>query len=293
MLLTLSELHKNRLYGLGWKILLIQNLILLIPLTTCIPIISDSVYQFLVSIGAADYESYIINYIFNFALILDLIAISLISLSVLLVFQSQKEEYDYRKKELYIPILGFLWVILSVIWRFPFLTGGGFDLGLGVGTLWSLEDNEFYTNLLNNIVMIVIQLSGTICLFLFLNFQEKYHKPLFDEKYEDTVENDLELPSIGRINLYGLLNIISLVFILMGSNLTIRNLEAHEVYGYPRSNALFLFFGLFFKASIIPLLSIVVCWKFISLKNFDTPLGKGEISLEKKNTEFSRFHLDC
>ena len=271
MLLTLSELHKNRLYGLGWKILLIQNLILLIPLTACIPIISGGVYQFLVSIGAADYESYIINYIFNFALILDLIAISLISLSVLIVFQPQKEEYDYRKKELYIPILGFLWVILSVIWRFPFLTGGGFDLGLSIGTPWKIEDNDFYMSLLNNIVMIAFQLSGAICLFFFLNFQEKYHKPLFNEKYENAVENDLELPSIGRINLYGLLNIISVVLILMGSNLMVRNLESQETYGYSRSNGFFLFFGLFFKASIIPLLAIVVCWKFISLKNSDTP----------------------
>ncbi len=282
-------MHKTRLYGLGWKILLLQNLILLIPLLVCIPLISGRIYQFLISLGIEEYGSQIINFIFNFALILDLFAISLISLSVLIFFQPQKEDYDYRNKELYIPILGFLWVLLSILWRFPFLIGGGFDLGLTMESLWRIENNRFYTNLLNNLLMIVVQLSGAICLFFFLNFQEKYHKPLFDLQKEDTIGKDIEFPSIGRINLCGLLNIIAIIFILLGSNLGVRNLESLETTGY-RTNGIALMFGLFFKIFIIPILTIMVCWKFISLRNTDKPKpSKGEFSLEKQNSELSLF----
>lgn len=284
----MSELHKNRLYGLGWKILLLQNLILLIPLLVCIPIISGEVTQFLFSLGIEEYGSHIVNYIFNFALILDLIAISLISLSVLIFFQPQKEDYDYRKKELYIPMLGFLWVLLSILWRFPFLIGGGFDLGLNMESFWRIENNQFYMNLLNNLLMIVVQLSGAICLFLFLNFQEKYHKPLFDSQKKDT-SGDIELPSIGRIKLCGLLNIIAIVLLLLGSNLGVRNLESLETTGY-RSNGIALMFGLLLKIFIIPILTIMVCWKFISLRNTDKPKpSKGEFSLEKQNSKLSLF----
>lgn len=184
-------------------------------------------------------------------------------------------------------MLGFLWVLLSILWRFPFLIGGGFDLGLTMGSVWSLEDNQFYVNLLNNYFMIAVMLSGAIILFFFFNFQEKYHRPIFDSQYDDTIGSDLELPSIGKINLYALLNIISVIFLLLGSNLGIRDMESLETYGN-RTNGIFLFAGIFLKASIIPILAIMVCWKFISLRNTDKP-SKGEISLEKKNSELSLF----
>ncbi|MHA2307251.1 MAG: hypothetical protein ACXACU_17875, partial [Candidatus Hodarchaeales archaeon] len=89
----MTELHKNQLFGLGWKLWFVQNFIIMIPLVACIPVFSDNViFGIIASVGLIDYASIIFNYIFTFALIIDLIAVLLIIAGSFSYFRSERKE---------------------------------------------------------------------------------------------------------------------------------------------------------------------------------------------------------
>ncbi len=208
------------------------------------------------------------NYIFTFALILDIISILIISLSTFAHFRSLRNEYDFKSKEMLIPIFGFLWTSFSLLWRFPFYLEGGFDLGFNEQGFLELEENKFYGGLLNNKFMIFFQLIGTICLFFFLYFQEKYLEPVIKIKSKD-IGKDIDF-GIGRATILGVINVIAVLLIFLGSNITANSQDMMDIYGV-RSNGIFFLLGIIFKIVIIPLIALWVCWKIIALANVDSP----------------------
>lgn len=265
---------------MGWKVWFIQNIILMVPLISCLPIVSNRLYQILFSLNMLELASSGFNYTFTFALILDLISVLIISLSTFTHFRSSKNGYDFRSKEMLIPIFGFLWTSFSLFWRFPFYFEGGFDLGFNEQGFLELEANKFYSGLLNNEFMIFFQLIGAICLFFFLYFQEKYLEPI--SKIESNViGKDIEF-GIGRATIFGVLNLISVLLIFLGSNITANSQDMIDIYGV-RSNGIFFLLGIIFKIIIIPLLALWVCWKIISLTKVTSPKTIEITSADKKS----------
>jgi hypothetical protein len=253
----------------------------MVPLLSCLPLVSNRIYQIFSSLQINDLASIGFNYIFTFALILDLISVVIISLSSFSHFWTLRDEYDFKSKEMSIPIFGFLWVVFSLLWRFPFYLEGGFDLGFNEQGFLDLEANQFYNGLLNNQVMLFFQLFGAICLLFFLYFQEKYFEPINKIKSNDTGK-DIEI-GVGRATVLGVLNVISVLSILFGSNITPNSQESMDIYGV-RSNGIFFLIGIIFKIIIIPLLTLWVCWKIIALGRFSAS-KIAEITTANKKSE--------
>lgn len=263
----MSELNKEKLFFYGWILWLIQNIILFIPLIASFPVLNSIVLEQIINLGLERYFSTGINYIFTFALLLDLVSIFLISLGIFSYFRRQNEKFDWKCKDSYIAISGFLWVVFSLIWRFPFYLTGGFHLG-HIETFGVLDKNVFYNNLLNNQLMIIIQLFAAISLFFFLFSQEKYFKPLVVKKDSLNFGSDLDF-MIGRETILGLINVISILFLLFGGFLTPDAQDLADTFG-GNPNAIFLVIGMIFKITIVPLLVILVCLKMIGLCRFST-----------------------
>ena len=253
-------MYKNQLYRLGWKLWLFQNIIILIPFIACIPVVSSILFQYVVSLDMVNETSTILNYIFTFALLLDLISVLFISISSFFYLSSLKKEVDFKRKEFFIPISGFLWIIFSLLWRFPFFIRWGFDLGLTRQTYWELRNNQFYSNLLNNPLIIIFQIIGAFCLFFFLFFQEKHSETIKREN----INNDLGNIGIGRATFLGGLNIAGILFLFFGSNISSLSAESMEKWGR-RPNGILLLLGILLKISVIPLIAIWTCFYFISL----------------------------
>lgn len=230
------------------------------------PFIYGLISKQIVSLGLEHYFSRGFNYIFTFALLLDLISVFLISLGTFSYFRNQKN-FDLKNKDSYIPISGFLWVVFSLIWQFPFYLQGGFDLGHDQ-QFFTLNKNVFYNNLLNNQLMIIIQLLAAISLFFFLTSQEKYFKPLVDKKNSQNFGSDLEF-GIGRETILGLINVISILLFFFGGFLRPGAQDLADTVG-SNPNAIFLVMGVLFKITIVPLFVVLVCLKMIGLCRYST-----------------------
>jgi len=81
---------------------------------------------------------------------------------------------------------------------------------------------------------------------------------------------------------FGVLNALGVLFLLLGSNLTTYSADSLEQFG-TRPNGVFLMLGIFLKISIIPLLAIWTCFRFLSLAK----IGQDIISshIKKKETD--------
>lgn len=246
---------------------LIQNIILFIPLIAFLPFVYGLIRENIASIGLEQYFSTGIDYIFTFALLLDLVSVFLISLGTFSYFKHQNEKFDLKVKESYIPISGFLWVVFSLIWRFPFYLQGGFNLGHDQ-QFYTPNNNLFYGSLLSNQLMIIIQLLGAISLFFFLFFQEKYFKPLVDKKNSHNFGSDLDF-GVGRETILGLINVISVLLFFFGGFLTPGAQDLADTFG-SNPNAIFLVLGVLLKITIVPLLVVLVCLKMIGLCRYST-----------------------
>lgn len=211
-----------------------------------------------------------LNTIFSLALLLDLISISIISTSMLLYFLNLRKEDDLIRKEFLLPLSGFLWIIFSFMWRIPFFLSWGFDLGFTQTDYWFLADNKFYTNLLNNLFVLILQISGAFCFLYFLYSQEKYIETInLETRNTDSFK-------FGRATIFGLLNVIGVLLIVLGSNIfSSRSLEMIETYGRGTGGILLLM-GIMIKIPTLPILALWTSLKFLSLKKLP------EISVDKE-----------
>ncbi|MHA2243361.1 MAG: hypothetical protein ACXADY_00170 [Candidatus Hodarchaeales archaeon] len=268
----MTKMHKNRLYRVGWKLWICQNLVILIPFIAFVPLISHRIFSFFASQQLENAAAKWLNTIFSFALLLDLISITIISTSTLLYFSNLRKEDDLIKKEFLLPLSGFLWIIFSFLWRIPFFISGGFDLGFSQSSWWLLSNNQFYTTILNNLFVLILQIFAAFCLLYFLYSQENYIEGINQEsRYIDISAK------FGRATIFGLLNVIGVLMIVLGSNIfSGRSIEMIETYGRGTSGILLLM-GIMIKIPTLPILALWTSLKFLSVKNLP------EISVDKES----------
>ncbi len=228
------------------------------------PRLAEEVFRFLAVWDVIRGVNTALDYVFTFALILDLFAIFLISVSTLKYFLSLKktEGYrDFRSRSFYIPLTGLLWVTFSFLWRLPFYFMGGFELGLASGrALVNIEPNPTYDNLLKNPILHLFLILGAISFFFFLYFQDKDYLETFDL---DDITSDVGNFGYGRSTILGAVNILGVIFIFLGSTLTPRSVENMELFG-SNPNGLSFLIGLILKFIIVPPLAIWTSLRFLS-----------------------------
>ncbi|MCK4848231.1 MAG: hypothetical protein KAT16_04330 [Candidatus Heimdallarchaeota archaeon] len=245
-----------------------QNLILIL-----IPIIATS-------LSSSEFRSVnaVLDYIFTFSMILDLVAVFLIGMASLKYFLSLKEkqgERDFRSRSFYIPFTGLLWVTCSFLWRLPYYLMGGFKLGLATEMAFvNIETNPTYDNLLTNPILHLFLILGAINLFLFLYFQDKDYLETFDLAY---ITSDLGNVGFGRSTILGAVNLIGVIFLFFGSTLTTQSIEYVEKFGTNPNGSIFII-GLLFKLVLIPPLAIWTSSKFLSANKLKLKVEKHENS---------------
>lgn len=239
------------------------------------PVFSSSTFGIITSSEQLNLVNKALNYIFTFALLVDLFAILIISGSALGQFLTTKKETGLRSKELYIAISGFTWIALSFLWRLPFYLQGGFDLGFTQPRRWELEDNQFYYNIINNPIMLVFQVAAALGLFAFLFYQDRLFDPISDRKFA----RDLDQIPIGRATIAGVLNLVGVLLFLLGSNIPLANPEVIDYTGI-RPNGLLLVLGLTLKVFIIPFLVISTSLRIASLIR-KSKVSPSEMSLDR------------
>ena len=257
-------MYQNRYYRLGWKLWLIQNLIIFIFPLLSTPFLSSEIFQLFYVLDIIRGVNRVFDYIFTFAMVLDLVAIFLISMGALKFFLSLKTkqgERNFRGKEFYIPLAGILWVTFSFLWRLPFYFMGGFELGLASGRSFVvIEPNPTYDMLLKNPFLHLFLILGSICLFFFLYFQDKDFMETFD--MEETA-SDIGNFGFGRSTILGGLNILGVIFMFFGSTLTPRSVEYMGLFSSNPNGFSFLI-GLILKFIVVPPFVVWTSCKFLS-----------------------------
>ena len=198
-----------------------------------------------------------LNMLFTFTLILDLISVALISLGLAIYFWNLLHQNKSTREQFLMPLSGYLWIILTVLWRAPFFFLWGFELGFAQVKYveFLVEDYAIYNHFFNNPFLYVVLILGASCLFVFLYLHEKHTPLLISAEFA----ND---KNIGRATIFGALNIIGIVLLFFGSNImSRRSLEDLETLGRG-TNGIFLLSGMFIKMFAAPLLGILAGLKF-------------------------------
>ena len=277
----MKGLLDDRLYRLGWKTWVLQNIILLVPFISCIPVVSSMLYRYFVQMNLTHEINTILSAIFAFTLIVDLIPLSLITYSTYKYFKGMKGPFKL-KEEFLIPLSGFVWIFSSILWRLPFFLFYGFDLGLTrYGLTLELEDNQFLFNIVYNHFIHIFQIIGAVALLLFLYLQGKYFKPIID--YND--DSDLSTLGVGVETFLGIFNVIGVLFLSFESimdTLAGRTSIMDIIMDTNPTGILFVI-GAIFKVFFVPLLVILTSRKMLNLINLRDPEENVTLTFKKKN----------
>lgn len=252
----------------GWRIWYFQNVLLIIPLILFIPnYFSKS------GVGEVNVFGAIINIFFYIALILDLLSVLLISISIVIEYYSRKKE-NYSLLILFIPFLGFLWVLLGLFWRLPFYSQGPFDFGFGFRRSIRPSNTSIYSNLIYDPLIVVLLISGSFLLFLFLFLQDNFL--LFGQSPEPK-----RLISINIGAFFGLANCFSnfLLLIIMISGLDLDYAHNTALLFFSPSMGLLLLICLISQLLVVPLLGMRTARKYISCMGKKTPLVEHSSSI--------------
>jgi hypothetical protein len=261
-------------------LLLLQNVIIFIFPLLATPFLSTEVFRFLALLGIITGVNLIFDYVFTFIMIIDIFAIFLISIGTLKYFLSLKEKQgkrDFRSRSFYVPFTGLLWVACSFLWRLPFYSMGGFDLGLATGRSFVvIEPNPTYDNLLKNPILHLFLIIGSISFLFFLYFQDKDYLETFDLV---DLTSDVGNFGYGRATVLGAVNLLGVIFMFFGSTLTPRSVEYMELFSSNPNGFSFLI-GLIFKFLVVPPLAIWTSLRFLS---------SNKLKFKAENSEPSQF----
>ena len=198
-----------------------------------------------------------LNILFTFTLLVDLISVLLISLGLAIYFLNLQKKNESTREQFLMPLSGYLWIILTVLWRAPFFFLWGFDLGFAQVKYveFLVEDYAIYNHFFNNPFLYIVLILGASCLFVFLYLHEKNTQLLINAEFANERH-------IGRGTIYGALNILGIVLLFFGSNvMSRRTLEDLETLGRG-TNGIFLLSGMFIKIFFAPLMGILAGLKF-------------------------------
>jgi len=246
---------KSSFYKLGWTLWIFQNMLLIVPFIAFFIDYFSSIFEsrleFIIDTG--------LNILFTFTLLIDIVSVFLISLGLTIYFWNLQKENKSTREQFLMPLSGYLWIVLTVLWRAPFFFLWGFELGFAQVKYveFLVEDYAIYNHFFNNPFLYIILIIGASCLFVFLYLHEKHAQLLINVEF-------INERYIGRGTIFGALNILGIVLLFFGSNIMPqRSLEDLETLGRGTSG-IFLLSGMFVKIFFTPLLGILTAIKFRS-----------------------------
>lgn len=168
---VLMGINRSKLYARSWYLWFGQNLLLFLSTFLFI----GTYFSLLVPDEAFLYHSLssILNVTVFIALSLDLVVIAVITFISFLEGLNALKKSQNEKLPFIITGCGFMWIVTSLLWRFPFYLRGPLDFGfeaIGPFTLvlhYDIHGGWFF----------LFFISGSIFLFFFLVLQDKYFLP--------------------------------------------------------------------------------------------------------------------
>ncbi|MFX1286508.1 MAG: hypothetical protein ACFFB5_22925 [Promethearchaeota archaeon] len=168
---TLRDIDHSKWYLKIWYLWFNQNLLLFVSTFLYIAGYFSAFFYMIADFPPNPYLAlrFILNITVFVALLLDLVVIAVISIISLLKGwdtwrKSQKEILSFI-----ITGCGFMWIITSLIWRFPYYLRGPFEFGfdpMGPFTMTTLHNGEDE--------FLLFFMGGSIFLFVFLALQDRY-----------------------------------------------------------------------------------------------------------------------
>lgn len=164
-------LHNMNRYG--WQTWYFQNLLMLFSFLLLFP--NFVLLILILKIGS--FLGAIINLIFFFVLILDLLAVAQICLYELYLLWQDRTIVALNWRFFLSPLFGGFWIVSSLLWRFQLFIQGPYNLGLGFQNLGLSSLNiliRFNLDLNFNFIVSIFLFLGNVFLVLFLISQESY-----------------------------------------------------------------------------------------------------------------------
>lgn len=250
--MNLKELINDRIFRVGWILWVVQAVFVIFPIVYDIPIITSVVYQFFDQTNSLSILYYIRYSVFVYSLRLDLIALFLICFSIVRYFWKKNEgEIDLKSLNFFLPLSGFLWIISTVLWRFPLFS------------IWDYESILIWQNRYIFVYTIeLLQIVAAIFLLIFFVLLANYLLPIVE------YNRDLDNYGFGKEKILGILN-FSNVFIL-----------------FTRAEPFYILIVVI-KFVIVPIFVILTCQKMLSLRNKSYP--EDEFITEIRSTSQFKF----
>ncbi|MHA2248203.1 MAG: hypothetical protein ACXADY_24855 [Candidatus Hodarchaeales archaeon] len=154
-----------RLRTSGWRLLYFQNILIVIAALLLFP----QFVLFFLSWRIGDVFGGIVNLIFTFAIILDLVAIFLICIGWIIWIYYSRPDQSVMKLSVIIFIFGLVWIVFSLLWRIPFFVNGPYNIGFAFKH--SNMENHLAAILPSDPILVsnLILTSIILLLFLYLN----------------------------------------------------------------------------------------------------------------------------
>ena len=187
----------------SWRILYFQNLLIVLATLLFLPqfILLFLSWQIAYIFGG------IINLIFTFAILLDLIAILLLCISSgVSSYYSEKKQSAWSRIAIF---FGLLWVGLSLLWRSPLYNNGPYDIGFTIRRIAGSEFSEFIDSyFVNNVTSMFLFLIANLVFLAFL-----YSNDMLT--FSKNTELRIDLAKINLGSFYGLTNLIGCLLLLL------------------------------------------------------------------------------
>ena len=239
-ILILNKVRVN-----SWRILYFQNILIVLATLLFLP----QIILLILSWQLAYIFGGIINLIFTFAILLDLIAILLICISSgISSYYSEEKQPTWSRIAIF---FGLLWVGLSLLWRSPLYNNGPYDIGFTIRRIIDSEMIDSY--FVNNVTSMFLFL---IANFVFLAFLYSFDMFTFSKN----TELRIDLAKINLGSFYGLTNLIGCLLILLyftSSETIVTNVNPSE--------SLWLFqLGMIIKLIVTPILGMRASKKYLA-----------------------------
>jgi hypothetical protein len=255
----------------GWHIWYFQNVLILVTVLFILPNLFLTII-FLWQLGSL--LASIMNTFFFIALILDITVVIIISFSFLMEYFDSKHDLSWIV--LLLPICGFVWVGLSLIWRFPYYIQGPLNFGFGMKININPAYSLIFIRLEQEPSSLLILITGSLVFLSFLILQDF----LFSKKLQLNAQSidKISFPNIGTF--YGGSNVIgTLLFVFYA-------IFAEPQTVLPDFLHWILILAIIFKLVLTPLLGMVTTRKLVSCSSREYGDTDNEVKTSKLSHRF-------
>ncbi len=156
------RLIEARIYG--WRILYVQNILMIIITLFFVP---QVVLLLLFLWETANIIGGILNLLFTFAILLDLLAISLICIGTGAIYYSKEKSSQWT---IITIVTGIIWVGMSLLWRMNLYRNNPYNIGFAIRSFNVLLNYDLINVISNDIYAIIFLFSSLMFIaFLYSN----------------------------------------------------------------------------------------------------------------------------